>query len=287
MSLWTPQIDQLIHFALTEDIGHGDITTENLIAPEATGTGVIVAKEEGILAGLPVAQRVFHRLDQTLRVTSHFKDGNAVHPGDVVMTITGSLQGLLLGERTALNFLQRLSGIATLVRTYVNRISGNNARVVDTRKTTPGWRSLEKYAVRVGGGHNHRTGLYDGVLIKDNHIAVCGGISAAVSTIRDRISHLIKVEVEAGTLEEVEEALTAGADTIMLDNMDIPTMREAVKRINGRATTEASGRVSLDHLVDIADTGVDIISVGALTHSAKSIDLSMRISPTTRITKAL
>jgi nicotinate-nucleotide pyrophosphorylase (carboxylating) len=278
MSLWTPAIDKLITFALTEDIGHGDITTENLIAPEALGVGEIVAKEACVLAGLAIAQQVFTTLDGSMAVTSDFKDGDSAAIGDVVFRAAGTLHGLLLGERTALNFLQRLSGIATQARTYADRLAGRSARLVDTRKTTPGWRTLEKYAVRVGGGGNHRTGLYDGVLIKDNHIAVCGGISAAVARVRKRISHLIKVEVEAGTLAEVREALDAGVDTIMLDNMDLPTIREAVALIQGRALVEASGRVHIDNLADLSDAGVDIISVGALTHSAKSVDLSMRIT---------
>lgn len=277
MSLWTPAIDKLIGVALTEDIGHGDITTENLIAPEAQGVGEIVAKEACVLAGLDIARQVFTTLDSSMAVATEFKDGDSVTIGEVILTATGTLHGLLLGERTALNFLQRLSGIATHVRAHADRLANRPTRLVDTRKTTPGWRALEKYAVRVGGGENHRTGLYDGVLIKDNHIAVCGGISTAVTTVRKRISHLIKVEVEAGTLEEVQEAIDAGADTIMLDNMDLPMIREAVALIKGRALVEASGRVHIDNLTDLADAGVDIISVGALTHSAKSVDLSMRI----------
>lgn len=277
MSLWTPEIGKLIAFALTEDIGHGDITTENLIAPEALGVGEIVAKEACVLAGLTIAQQVFTTLDGSMTVTSDFKDGDSATIGEVVLRATGTLHGLLLGERTALNFLQRLSGIATQTRAYADRLAGRPARLVDTRKTTPGWRTLEKYAVRVGGGGNHRTGLYDGVLIKDNHIAVCGGISAAVAMVRKHISHLIKVEVEAGTLAQVREALDAGADTIMLDNMDLPTIRKAVALIQGHALVEASGRVHMDNLTDLSDAGVDIISVGALTHSAKSVDLSMRI----------
>lgn len=277
MSLWTPLVDDLIALALTEDIGHGDITTENLVSPEDKGTGDIVAKESCVLAGLEIAGRVFSRLDPSMVITSDYKDGDDIPVGETVLRVEGTLQGLLMGERTALNFLQRLSGIATLVRGYADRLTGHKTRLVDTRKTTPGWRSLEKYAVRVGGGGNHRTGLYDGVLIKDNHIAVCGGISAAVAAIRGRVSHLMKVEVEASTLDEVQESLDAGADVIMLDNMDLETIRKAVVLISGRALVEASGRVLIDRLIDLADAGVDIISVGALTHSAKSVDLSMRI----------
>ncbi|MDX9785694.1 MAG: carboxylating nicotinate-nucleotide diphosphorylase [Desulfobacterales bacterium] len=277
MSLWTPAIDHLIEAALTEDIGHGDITTENLISPEMTGEGQIVAKEPCVLAGLEIANRVFTRLDDAIKISSSYRDGDPIHIGDVVLTARGSLQGLLIGERSALNFLQRLSGIATLTRTFADRLSGRKTRVVDTRKTTPGWRVLEKYAVRMGGGENHRTGLYDGVLIKDNHIAVCGGIGPAVKAARQRISHLVKIEVEASNLTEVQDALTAGADVIMLDNMVLPEIKEAVTLIQGRALVEASGNVTIDSLIPLADAGVDIISVGALTHSAKSVDLSMRI----------
>lgn len=277
MSLWTPAIDHLIDMALTEDIGHGDITTENLILPEMAGEGQIVAKEPCVLAGLEIAKRVFNRLDNTLRISSNHRDGDRIQIGDVVVRAEGSLHALLIGERTALNFLQRLSGIATLTRAFADRLSGRKTRVVDTRKTTPGWRKLEKYAVRMGGGENHRTGLYDGVLIKDNHIAVCGGIGPAVKAARQRISHLLKIEVEASNIAEVQDALNAGADVIMLDNMDLPEIKQAVSLIHGRALVEASGNVTLDSLIPLADAGVDIISVGALTHSAKSVDLSMRI----------
>lgn len=278
MSLWMPALDKLIELALNEDVGHGDITTENLVTPETRGTGKIVAKEPCILAGLDVATRVFHTLDATITLTSDFKDGDKISTGDVVLETSGPLRGLLIGERTALNFLQRLSGIATHVRAYADELGNRPTRLVDTRKTAPGFRLLEKYAVRVGGGHNHRTGLYDGVLIKDNHIAVAGGIGPAVATVRKGISHLIKIEVEASTLAEVRDALDAGADTIMLDNMDLPAIETAVKLIDGRALVEASGNVKKKNLVSLADAGVDIISVGALTHSAVSVDLSMRIT---------
>lgn len=277
MNLWAPAIDRLIDAALTEDIGHGDITTENLVPPQWTGQGRIIAKEPCVLAGLEIAERVFKRLDAAIHVTSSHRDGARIGAGDEVLTARGSLRGLLIGERTALNFLQRLSGIATFTRAFSDRLAGRKTRVVDTRKTAPGWRVLEKYAVRVGGGCNHRTGLYDGVLIKDNHIAVCGGIGPAVTSVRRRISHLVKIEVEAGNLTEVQEALDAGVDVIMLDNMDLPDIRNAVALIGGRALVEASGNVTIDSLVPLADAGVDLISVGALTHSAKSIDLSMRI----------
>jgi nicotinate-nucleotide pyrophosphorylase (carboxylating) len=204
-------------------------------------------------------------------------EGAEVAAGDTVLRIEGPLDLLLTGERTVLNFLQRLSGIATQTRRYTAALGGKGPRIVDTRKTTPGWRSLEKYAVRTGGGHNHRMGLYDGVLIKDNHIAVSGGIAAAVAKVRARISHLVKIEVETADMDEVEAALKAGADIIMLDNMDRPQIEAAVARIAGRALVEVSGGVTLESLAELAASGVDLISIGALTHSARAVDLSMRI----------
>ncbi len=270
-------VSQLIDMALAEDIGPGDITTDHLIDPTLEGCGRIVAKEPVVIAGLQIAREVFYKIDPSARVVSEYEDGAAVDVGATVLSVQGTLRGLLVAERTALNFLQRLSGIATLVRRYVAAVDGAAVKLVDTRKTTPGWRTLEKYAVRVGGAKNHRTGLYDGVLIKDNHIAACGSINRAVSTLRREISHLVKIEVETETLDQVSEALRAGADVIMLDNMTVPMIREAVERIAGRALVEVSGNVTLDTLKDLATTGVDIISVGALTHGARSVDLSMKI----------
>ncbi len=268
---------QLIDMALAEDIGPGDITTDHLIDPEMEGNGQIVAKEPAVLAGLQIAREVFQKLDPSVRVASEFKDGDHVSVGAVVLSVQGTLRGLLTGERTALNFLQRLSGIATHVRTYVEALAGSSVRLVDTRKTTPGWRVLEKYAVRVGGGRNHRMALYDGVLIKDNHIAACGGIHKAVERLRNETSHLVKIEVETSSLDQVKEAINAGADIIMLDNMDIPMIERAVEMIGDKALVEVSGNVTLKTLRALADTGVDIISAGALTHSAPNVDLSMRI----------
>jgi len=273
-------IDKLIDLALEEDIGAGDVTTENLISPEAGGSGQIVAKEALILAGLDIARKVFERLDPDIAWQPHRSDGDAVDAGTSVLTVSGKLQALLKGERVALNFLQRLSGVATLVRTYTTKIPGGGARLVDTRKTTPGWRMLEKYAVRVGGAGNHRMGLYDGVLIKDNHIAACGGVAAAVARIRGRISHLMKIEIEVATLDQVREALAAGVEVIMLDNMEIDLIRKAVALIDGKAVIEVSGNVTDARLGRLALTGIDIISVGALTHSARCVDLSMRITGT-------
>ena len=270
-------VRDVIELALREDIGPGDITTDNLIPEDKQGKGVIIAKEPLILAGLDIARQVFTCLGPETEFQSSYRDGDAVSIGETILEIHGSLNTLLKGERTALNFLQHLSGIATHVSSYVKLIEDLPVRLVDTRKTTPGWRSLEKYAVRMGGAGNHRMGLYDGVLIKDNHIAACGSITTAVKTLRDLISHLVKIEVEVTDLQEVREALDAKADVIMLDNMTIPQIREAVALINGQALVEVSGMVTKKDLRDLAETGVDIISAGALTHSAPSVDISMRI----------
>lgn len=270
-------IHHLIETALKEDIGSGDITTDFLIDPNLESNGVIIAKESLVVAGLDVAAQVFQYLDPKIIFTSEYKDGDAAKVDETIATVEGRLTALLSGERTALNFLQHLSGIATFVRSYVTELSGTNVRLVDTRKTTPGWRVLEKYAVRIGGGHNHRMGLYDGVLIKDNHIIACGSIAAAMDRIRTKVSHLSKIEIEVSNLRQVKEALEADADVIMLDNMDIPQIREAVQYIDGKAVIEVSGNVKKDVLKSLADTGVDIISVGALTHSARCVDMSMKI----------
>jgi nicotinate-nucleotide pyrophosphorylase (carboxylating) len=269
--------DELIDLALKEDIGLGDITTDNLIAPDSKGSAVIVAKEDLTICGFDVAKRVFQRLDPCIKYTPYFVDGAKIAAGQTVLAIEGHLAALLSGERTALNFLQRLSGIATLTRSYLKFTQNTKVKLVDTRKTTPGLRALEKYAVRMGGGFNHRTGLYDGVLIKDNHIAACGGIREAVTRIRSKISHLIKIEVETASLAQVKEALVAGADVIMLDNMDPDQIRKAVALINAQALVEVSGGVTTDNLAQLVATGVDLISIGALTHSARAVDLSMRI----------
>jgi nicotinate-nucleotide pyrophosphorylase (carboxylating) len=270
-------IEELIELALKEDIGPGDITTDALVDETCRGEGEIIAKDNFVLAGLNVAGKVFRQLDHQMLFSSSFTDGDRVNNGNIIVTVSGKLRSLLKGERTALNFLQRLSGIATLTRTYTEKIKDRKTRIVDTRKTTPGWRALEKYAVRTGGGFNHRMGLYDGVLIKDNHIAVAGGICQAVSKARQAVHHLVKIEVEVSTLHEVTEALESGADVIMLDNMDIKTIRSSIKMINGRAPVEVSGGVQLKDILMLADAGVDIISVGALTHSASGVDISMRI----------
>ncbi len=270
-------IEEIIRLALFEDSGLGDITTESILLKPFSGNGIIVAKESFILAGTGAAKTVFKLLDQNCDIFCAFSDGDNIRNGDIIFKIKGDLGALLKGERVALNFLQRLSGIATLTRTYVEELKYPNVRLTDTRKTTPGLRCLEKEAVRVGGAGNHRMSLYDGILIKDNHIAVAGTITKAVAAVKNRASHLMKIEVEVSDLDQVKEAVDAGVDVIMLDNMGYEMMRKAVRYIGGRAVVEASGNVSLKTLNKIAATGVDVISCGALTHQARSVDLSMRI----------
>ena len=270
-------IENLIKTALNEDIGSGDITTDNLIGSDLTGRGVVVAKENIVVAGLDVACRVFKCLDPDIIFKADCKDGDTVLNGGIILKVEGKLRDILMGERTALNFLQHLSGIATHVRSYVNILGDRKVRLVDTRKTTPGLRVLEKYAVRIGGAFNHRMGLYDGVLIKDNHIAACGSIKKAVQNIRDNVSHLLKIEVEVSSLTQVRDAIEAGVDVIMLDNMGLDMIKQSIKYIDKRSLVEVSGQITKDTLNQMADSGVDIISVGALTHSAGSVDLSMHI----------
>jgi nicotinate-nucleotide pyrophosphorylase (carboxylating) len=270
-------LNRLIDLALEEDIGTGDITTETLIPANAEGRAEIVAKEALVVAGLSTARAVFQRLDPALAFETAFGDGDRAAPGDCLMKIAGRLQPLLTGERTALNFLQRLSGIATHVHRFVDVLPDASIRLVDTRKTTPGWRALEKYAVRIGGAANHRMSLSDGILIKDNHVAICGGIRAALEKARLAAPHTLKLEIEVETPEQAEEAAAAGADVIMLDNMGPETIREAVRRIGGRALVEVSGGVTRDTIAALAADGVDIVSVGALTHSAVAVDISMTV----------
>jgi nicotinate-nucleotide pyrophosphorylase (carboxylating) len=269
------QIDSIISAALAEDIHTGDITTTALLLQPRQIRGFLRAKEELVVSGLDVAGRVFALLDPAAVFTPQVRDGERVASGMVIARMTGDAALLLQGERVALNLLQRMCGVATLTSRYVQAVAGTKARIVDTRKTTPGLRVLEKYSVRVGGGINHRTGLYDGVLIKENHIVAAGGITEAIRRARAYIPHTLKIEIETETLDEVREAVEAGADIIMLDNMDCPTMKTAVEFIAGRALVEASGGVNLQSVRAIAETGVDIISVGALTHSAPSMDISM------------
>lgn len=263
---------------LDEDIGFGDITTTSTIPETEQGRGILYAKEAGIVAGLPIAQLVFEVIDPTLTFAPRVEEGTAVSKGESIAEVSGSVQSILTGERLALNLLQRLSGIATRTHEFVQAIEGTKARVVDTRKTTPGLRLLEKYAVRIGGGHNHRYALYDAVMIKDNHIKGAGGIKQAVEAARQAIPHTMKIEVETESMTQVEEALLAGADIIMLDNMSLELMKEAVQFIAGRAIVEASGGVNLDTIRAIAETGVDVISVGALTHSIRALDISLDLN---------
>ncbi len=271
-------VEKLIELALEEDIGPGDITTAHLIKPDQQGQAHIIAKEPLVLAGLDIARRVFKSLNPNIQFIPLASDGDEIAAAATIVEVTGGMQTLLTGERTALNFLQRLSGIATMVRKYVQVVAMHNIQLVDTRKTTPGWRVLEKYAVRIGGAANHRMGLYDGVLIKDNHIAACGGIAVAVRTARKAVSHLVKIEVETSDLDQVQQALDAGADVIMLDNMNFEQIKAAVAKIAGRALVEVSGGIRKDQLVALAQTGVDMLSIGALTHSACSVDMSMQIT---------
>ncbi len=267
-------LNDLIKRCLEEDIGYGDITTMSLIPADQFSVGQFYAKDSGIIAGIEVSRAVFQHLDPEIIIETIKKDGDPVNPGDIIAIVRGRSRALLTGERTALNFLQRLSGIASHTHNMVELIKYSKAELLDTRKTTPGLRVLEKYAVSVGGARNHRFGLYDGVMIKDNHIKAAGGIQKAVSLARKRVPHTVKIEVEVESLEQLQEALEAKADIIMLDNMDIVTMKEAVVLVNGQALLEASGGIKAAALAEVAKTGVDFISMGALTHSAISLDIS-------------
>ena len=270
--------DQIIRLALAEDIGTGDVTTSSVVPAGRSIEGHLKAKEAGIVCGLQVAERVFAVLDKAIRFASRCHDGDKVEPGQLIATISGPAHGILTGERVALNFLQRLSGIATQANVYAEQVKGTGAVVTDTRKTTPGMRYLEKLAVKTGGGSNHRMNLADGILIKDNHIRAAGSISAAVKLAREYAPRMLKVEVETETLEDVREALAAGADIIMLDNMDIPTMKEAVRLIDGKALVEASGNMDQRDIREVALAGVDMISIGALSHSVRALDISLKFT---------
>lgn len=271
-------VDKLIALALEEDIGTGDITTLSTIPEKTAAHGRFLAKEDTVVCGMAVAEKVFCTVDPTVKFLSHASDGDHVRKGDVIAEVTGSARSLLVAERTALNFLQHLSGVATRTAECVEAVKGTGARIADTRKTTPGMRTLEKYAVRVGGGTNHRYNLADGVLIKDNHIAAAGGITEAVRSARRTIPHTLKIEVEVETVEQLNEALAAGAEIIMLDNMPNELMAECVKITSGRALLEASGNMDRRNLREVAQTGVDLISIGALTHTVKAADISLKFS---------
>jgi nicotinate-nucleotide pyrophosphorylase (carboxylating) len=271
------KVDRIIKLALEEDISSYDVTTENVFDKKDTSVATITAKEDGIIAGLEVFKRVFYILDNSISFKEYFKDGDFVKDKDLIIEISGNTINLLKAERTALNILQRLSGIASTARKFCDKVKDYDVKITDTRKTTPGLRHLEKYAVLTGGAYNHRYNLSDGVMIKDNHIKACGSIKNAVEKIRLKIPHTIKIEVETENIEDVKEAIESKADIIMLDNMSLKNMKEAVDYIDNKALVEASGNVNLETVKDIAKTGVDIISVGSLTHSVKSMDISMRI----------
>ncbi len=273
----TPRTDHLIDLALDEDAGLGDVTSRTIFPPRHASRAVIEAKQDLVVCGLEIAARVFMRVDPALKVKLLARDGDRVRRGARVLAVAGPTAALLTAERTALNFLQRLSGIATLTRRHAAAVDGTGVRIVDTRKTTPGWRALEKYAVRCGGGANHRSSLGEHVLIKDNHIAAAGSLAAAVRRARAGAPHLAKIEVETTTLAEVKEALRAEADVILIDNMTPAQVRAAVATIAGAATVEVSGGVRFETLRDYALPGVDVISIGALTHSATAVDLSLTL----------
>ncbi|HEU5491377.1 MAG TPA: carboxylating nicotinate-nucleotide diphosphorylase [Gaiellaceae bacterium] len=276
MAVATDTLERIVHAALAEDIGAGDVTTEATVPADAIGTAALLVKEPGVVCGLRAVEVTFRALDPEIAFEAFAEDGDAVEAPAVVARVSGSQRAILTGERVALNFLGRLSGIATLTRQYVDAVSGTNAAVLDTRKTTPGLRALEKHAVAAGGGRNHRFGLDDAVLIKDNHLRAAGSIGAAVELVR-RASDL-PVEVECDTREQVGEALEAGVDAILLDNMTLTELRQAVELVDGRARLEASGGVTLETIRAVAETGVDEISVGALTHSARSLDVSLELT---------
>ena len=271
-------LDDLIKDALKEDINYIDTTADLVIPEEQRGQAYFVAKASGVLCGIDAAMRVFRLLDDSFECTVHFHDGDKLSKGDIICEFSGNMRRMLKGERTALNLIQHMSGISTETARCVEIVKGTKAAITDTRKTLPGLRALQKYAVTVGGGKNHRYNLSDGAMLKDNHIDACGGIAEAVETLRTKLGHMVKVEVETRDLDEVRQALAAGADIIMLDNMDCPTMREAVAIVGGKALLEASGGITHDTLRDVAETGVDIISIGALTHSVQAFDISMKIA---------
>jgi nicotinate-nucleotide pyrophosphorylase (carboxylating) len=271
-------IKDLIEQALTEDIGPGDVTTEATVPADSISKAEMLAKQDLVLAGIDVSRAVFRYLGPDIQFTALAEDGERIKSGTVIARLAGSTRALLWGERVALNLLQHLSGISTQTARYVEKLAGLKTEVLDTRKTHPGLRQLEKYAVRMGGGKNHRFGLYDGILIKDNHIKAAGGITNAVKSARKKAHLLLKIEVETKTLNEVREALTVGADIIMLDNMPIEMMREAVAMIRNQVLVEASGNVTHDTIRAIAETGVDFISCGSITHSAPAADISMKIT---------
>ncbi len=262
--------------ALKEDIGNGDLTTNICIADDSESEGLLIAKEAGVLCGTGLVEEVYKILDDEINIEFNYIDGDVLAKGDIIGMIWGKTKSILTGERVALNFLQHLSGIATITRTYVDMVGDMDTKIVDTRKTTPGIRVLEKYAVTIGGGYNHRFGLYDGIMIKDNHIVGAGGIKKACELARKNTPHTLKIEVEVSNIDEVEEALSSGADIIMLDNMSLEEMAQAVNIIDGKATVEASGNMGDKNIEEVAAIGVDIISIGAITNSVRNMDISLK-----------
>jgi nicotinate-nucleotide pyrophosphorylase (carboxylating) len=277
MAVATDTLERIVHAALAEDIGGGDVTTEATVPEDAIGTAELLVKEPGVVCGLRAAEVTFRALDPEIQFEAFTADGDVVDAATVVARVSGSERAILTGERVALNLLGRLSGIATLTRRYVEAIDGTGGAVLDTRKTTPGLRALEKYAVVSGGGRNHRFGLDDAVLVKDNHLAVAGGVGEAVRRARRHNGHLVKLEVEVDTLAQLDEALSVGVDVVLLDNMDLETLREAVRRCRGRALAEASGGIRLENVRAVAETGVDLVSLGWLTHSAPALDVALDV----------
>ncbi len=271
-------IRSLVTRALGEDIGPGDVTSELTIPTEAMARGRFFAKQDGVLSGLGVCEECFRQLDASCVLEALLDEGDSFSSGTDIAIVSGPARAVLGAERTALNFLQRLCGIATLTRSFVDAIAGTSASIVDTRKTSPCLRALEKRAVKAGGGHNHRFALYDGILLKDNHIAIAGGVQAAIAAARAGRTHTLKIEIEVTDLDQLREAIEAGADVVMLDNMTPEQLAEAVRVADGRVLTEASGGIGLDNVAAIAATGVDLISVGALTHSAPAIDISLEVA---------
>jgi nicotinate-nucleotide pyrophosphorylase (carboxylating) len=272
-------VSAVVETALLEDLGRaGDITTHATIPPGTRARAVLAAREAGVLAGLDLAIEAFHRLDPSVTSEAKVRDGASLAAGDVILVVEGSAHAILSAERVALNFVGRLSGVASLTAAYVGKVAHTRAKICCTRKTTPGLRLFEKHAVRCGGGSNHRFGLDDAVLIKDNHIAVAGGVAPALKAAKASVGHLVKIEIEVDTLDQLDEVLAEGADVVLLDNMDVATLTEAVRRVRGRLVAEASGGVNLATVSGIAETGVDLISVGALTHSAACLDLGLDIA---------
>ena len=270
-------VDDLIKRAIEEDINYIDVSSDYLIPEDQRNEAYFVAKADGVLCGLDIAMRVFTLLDDSFNFDAKMTDGQEVHKGDIIVEFSGNTRSMLKAERTALNIIQHMSGIATVTRQATKLCEGTKASVVDTRKTLPGLRSLQKYAVVCGGGKNHRYNLSDAAMLKDNHIDASGGISQAVNALRSKIGHMTKIEVETRNIDEVKEAVAAGADVIMLDNMSYDEMKTAVEYISGRAVTEASGNVTLQNIAEVAKTGVDVISLGMLTHSVKAFDISMKM----------